>query len=397
MSTDTVSSLKSLRAKRTRLCHSLDRTVKYLDTRERDKNSNLAELNKRKDILEPMLNQYENIQEQIEELADIECEDSEREEFERKYFHSVGLIDKLISDHSPPSIEIKQNDSLHSSESREPSMRLPRISIPEFSGSYEEWTNFHDTFSSLVDANPDIPNVQKFHYLKSALKGTATETLRSLSISNENYTIAWSMLKKRYDNKRLIVEEHIRAIFQLPSMQKDNPIPLRSILDGIIRHTSALESLEVPVKHWDSLLIYLIKTKMDFVTNKDWEAHLPDITSLPTLETLINFLNKKCQTLESISRASFQTSSATQRRVSHMATVTNCKICSKNHMIFQCDVFLKMTPDQRIKAKQLCLKPNHTTQRCLSKSCKICHKKHNTLLHIPTTDLPKPPVSSRKH
>ncbi|KAK9744281.1 Electron transfer DM13 [Popillia japonica] len=73
-----------------------------------------------------MLNQYENIQEQIEELADIECEDSEREEFERKYFHSVGLIDKLISDHSPSSIEIKQNDSLHSSESREPSMRLPR-------------------------------------------------------------------------------------------------------------------------------------------------------------------------------------------------------------------------------------------------------------------------------
>ncbi|KAK9694855.1 Pao retrotransposon peptidase [Popillia japonica] len=137
MNTDTVSSLKSLRAKKTRLCHSLDRIVKYLDTRERDKNSNLAELNKRKDILEPILNQYENIQEQIEELADIECEDSEREEFEpilnqyeniqeqieeladiecedsereefeRTYFHSVGLIDKLISDHSPPSIEIK--------------------------------------------------------------------------------------------------------------------------------------------------------------------------------------------------------------------------------------------------------------------------------------------------
>ncbi|KAK9694856.1 Pao retrotransposon peptidase [Popillia japonica] len=141
MNTDTVSSLKSLRAKKTRLCHSLDRIVKYLDTRERDKNSNLAELNKRKDILEPILNQYENIQEQIEELADIECEDSEREEFEpilnqyeniqeqieeladiecedsereefeRTYFHSVGLIDKLISDHSPPSIEIKETSA----------------------------------------------------------------------------------------------------------------------------------------------------------------------------------------------------------------------------------------------------------------------------------------------
>ncbi|KAK9721661.1 hypothetical protein QE152_g20775 [Popillia japonica] len=42
-----------------------------------------------------MLNQYENIQEQIEELADIEWEDSEREEFERKYFHSVGITPRF--------------------------------------------------------------------------------------------------------------------------------------------------------------------------------------------------------------------------------------------------------------------------------------------------------------
>jgi len=44
----------------------------------------------------------------------------------------------------------------------------------------------------------------------------------SLEISGANYADAWMRLKERYDNKRLIVQNHIRAIFDLPTIKKEN-------------------------------------------------------------------------------------------------------------------------------------------------------------------------------
>jgi hypothetical protein len=86
------------------------------------------------------------------------------------------------------------------------------VKLPPFSGQYTEWTAFHDTFSSLIENNDQLSGVQKFHYLKSFLKGEAGKVIESLTISNENYKLAWDVLIKRYDNKRLIIQDHVFAI-----------------------------------------------------------------------------------------------------------------------------------------------------------------------------------------
>lgn len=115
-------------------------------------------------------------------------------------------------------------------------IRLPKIELPTFSGNYTDWYGFYDMFNSLIHSNQAINDVQRFHYLKSSLKGEAAEIVASLDMSRANYTNAWFRLKERYDNKRLIMQNYIKAIFDLPTVKKEEASAIRQLLDGVVKH-----------------------------------------------------------------------------------------------------------------------------------------------------------------
>ncbi|XP_071578247.1 uncharacterized protein [Temnothorax nylanderi] len=222
--------------------------------------------------------------------------------------------------------------------------RLPKIDLPSFSGAYEDWNPFYNTFNSLIHSNTSLNDIQKFHYLKSSLKGEAAEMIASHEISEVHYNDAWTRLKERYDNERLAVQNHIKAIFELPTLRKENSVTLRSILDGTLKHTRALAALRRPTNHWDDLLIHIITSKLDFITIKEWETTV-GARELPTFNQLIDFLTQRCQMLEAVARRSLSTSANNNSRptgpgkvtASHAAlTSVKCMHCKGDHQIYQC-------------------------------------------------------------
>lgn len=104
---------------------------------------------------------------------------------------------------------------------------MASIHIANFSGRYDEWYTFHDTFNSLVHL---------FHYLKSSLRGEAAQLLQGIEISEENYEDAWIMLKDRFHNEIIIIQKHIRALFDMPVCNRDSSVSLRDIYD----HTNSI-------------------------------------------------------------------------------------------------------------------------------------------------------------
>lgn len=84
-------------------------------------------------------------------------------------------------------------------------VRLPKISVPSFSGNYDDWPTFQDMFTSMIHSNSSINKVDKLNYLKSCLHGEAEGLLRNIKVTETNYDLAWETLKQRYCNKRLIV------------------------------------------------------------------------------------------------------------------------------------------------------------------------------------------------
>jgi len=130
-------------------------------------------------------------------------------------------------------------------------IRLPKLNLPTFSGKYDEWFPFFNIFNLVIHSNTSLSNTQRFQYLRASLTDDAS-VISSLELSNANYDVAWAILKERYDNKRVIIQTHVNAILDLPTMTRENPIDLRRISNGVSKHLHALQALKCPMMHWDS-------------------------------------------------------------------------------------------------------------------------------------------------
>ncbi|XP_048487161.1 uncharacterized protein LOC125490844 [Plutella xylostella] len=87
-------------------------------------------------------------------------------------------------------------------EPRSTQFQLPKINLPSFSGVYTEWPNFIGLFDSLIHNNEGLSSVQKMHYLVGALDREPLALVKHLQLSDGNYSIAYQLLKERYENIR---------------------------------------------------------------------------------------------------------------------------------------------------------------------------------------------------
>jgi hypothetical protein len=67
-------------------------------------------------------------------------------------------------------------------------------------------------FKAMIHYNDSLPQIQKFYYLKSSLSGEAVRLVSNLLMTAKNYTITWTLLVERQENKRLIAASHIRQL-----------------------------------------------------------------------------------------------------------------------------------------------------------------------------------------
>lgn len=276
-------------------------------------------------------------------------------------------------------------------------IRLPPISLPTFNGHYCSWLEFRDTFTSLVDDNESLNDTQKFYYLRSSLDKSVLEVIESVEVTAGNYKVAWQILVDRFENKALMVHNHIQSIFEHPKLNCESHKGLRNLYDTVTKHLRSLKSLGEKTESWDRLIIYILANKFDSVTRRDWE-NFSIKGDLPSLDDLNKFLKSKCEILEKI-ELTFQEKNPLHRNKrpgSHgfVAVKNNtdyeCYYCKRNHSIFKCESFLNLSVNQRIDVvKKLrlclnCLRPSHPSWKCKLNKCLKCHKTHNTILHSNT-------------
>lgn len=108
-----------------------------------------------------------------------------------QYYNVIAVSDAMCDNTLPP-----LNTSTTGTKDRS-HIQLPKIQIPSFDGDILRWITFRDTFKSLVHDNEDITKIEKFHYLLSAVTGSASAVVRSILLTDANYEIAWNALEER--------------------------------------------------------------------------------------------------------------------------------------------------------------------------------------------------------
>ena len=76
--------------------------------------------------------------------------------------------------------------------------RLPKLTLPMFSGNSLQWLTFWDSFQAAIHSNPNLSGVQKFNCLKAQLQGNAAKTIPGFPLTDCNYLHAVAISQDRF-------------------------------------------------------------------------------------------------------------------------------------------------------------------------------------------------------
>ncbi|XP_063994547.1 uncharacterized protein LOC135172302 [Diachasmimorpha longicaudata] len=306
---------------------------------------------------------------------------------------------------------------------------LPEIALPKYSGVFSEWRSFRDLFSSLVGSNPDIPNVEKMHYLRTSLKDEPAGIISNIAISDDSFASAWELLLTRYENKRLLVSAQLERLLNPPGMTAHSARELNTLLTTVAEALNALEALGSPTAHWDQVLVYVVSKRLSSKLREAWEVKVGSSTDFPSFSAFKDFLTGRARAMESMEintparstdQATRPTTVSSRRpplsvKVHHAAapqpqqarpTPRNtssgkvtypCSMCQADHYLSTCTSFRQLNGPARreiVERYYLCYNclGRHSVKDCRSQTrCQLCGGLHHTMLHSTSTTAPPKP------
>lgn len=298
-----------------------------------------------------------------------------------RYIKVSGYLSDLIHD--------KKESSGHASDAQS---KLPVIKLHEFSGKITEWKSFIAKFDRLVHNNKKIDNGIKIEYLKMSIKGDAAKLINHIDPNPDNYENCYSILKKRYDNKREITNCLIENIMKFPKIRAESSEQLKSLHDTVYESIMTIKSIGVSVENWDPLLTFILTTKLDQATIINYECQLKDVREPQKLVDMLTYIENRFMALNS---AGYKSDTFFQQKNNNRSfeketksSAINCLYCADTHSTFACTAFEKLPTQERldwVRSEKKCVNcfGQHKAQECKSKfRCKHCNGKHNTLLHL---------------
>lgn len=268
------------------------------------------------------------------------------------------------------------------------SVKIPRIKIPTFDGTYHNWTSFYDAFTVLVDRDENIPLIEKMHHLRSCLGEDALRLISNIPVCEKNYELAWKVLRDRYHNKRAITNACLKSLFNQQPIQSASAIKIKSLVDVTRENLQCIETLDIPINEWDPMIVFIIQSKLDKDTLREWETYIKGTKSIPRVSEMFEFLETRFRILEASDEVQKQSNS---KVLSHIRTnekrKDECHVCKAEHWTLQCPKFDAWTSSERnkfVRDHELCRKCLHPHKNpCRSKiKCRICKSdEHTTKLH----------------
>ncbi|GFX50317.1 uncharacterized protein TNCV_338521 [Trichonephila clavipes] len=208
--------------------------VKAQLTRIKDFMNNPDE--KDKTHLESKLDTFKSLQIKLSDIRDeyyeVVADDSDLEPLESEILDLDDCEDMQVRIKNILSNIDLKNNAVTSCENSFENIKLPDIQLPRFNGSYDEWFNFKEQFVSLIDSNNSLYDSQKLYYLKSTLTGISKDVITI----DDSYTSLFEYLKKRFENKKFIINSYFSEMLSLEKFTHESAKNLRTLIDCCQKH-----------------------------------------------------------------------------------------------------------------------------------------------------------------
>ncbi|XP_071579868.1 uncharacterized protein [Temnothorax nylanderi] len=283
-----------------------------------------------------------------------------------------------------------------------PKTSLPRIQLPRFSGTYEEWPPFRDLFLSVIGENSSISNIERFHYLRSCLQGPAEKLIHSLTVTGNNYDRAWAILSTHYENKKELIRSNFATFTAVAKMKTVTADELSRVHNAVTSAVNAQESIGRPIdSHGMDLFNHFVVELFDPRTRLEWESSSGGSVEPLNHDTLMNFITKQILTLnaaypKNIVNTASEPSRSAKTHLAKRTEPSQCPLCNREHSLMGCPDFKAKQASERktvAETNKLCFNclGNHPVAKCQStRNCMTCNSRHHTMLHDAYVFEPKP-------
>ena len=238
--------------------------------------NDLIEIISKKELLEKKYKKCEQLSEEIGDLIDKD-EDFEKDmEFVQRY--EVELSKKLSAlshfiDENKILKEKAKSDTVRCDSKSNVTVKLPRFEIKKFAGERTEWQSFKQSFEEAIDKQTTLSSIEKMNYLLCYLSDEALNCVKGLQLSNENYETAKDMLDKRFGNKQLVINSHVKKLMHLSYVEGSNVKGLRTLFDTIETEVRSLDAIGCDIATYGIMLIPIIMDKLP----QEIQLVIPDV------------------------------------------------------------------------------------------------------------------------
>ena len=304
----------------------------------------------------------------------------------------------------PDSVSTDPLQSLTTSSEILHALHLPKVEIPVYDGKAKEYQSFITIFDELVDSKVSDPQV-KLTRLVQYLEGPARDAVSQCIIigGSSGYVQARKILEDRFGSAHLIAQTLLHDLKEgKPAIR---PQELRQLADeiqtasAILRKHGMFNEIDT-----QSSILAILRRCSNYVKQRWRKKALetrqntglyPDFTKFS--EFMVQIARDSCDPLYGfLNHDSASVGKKPARASCNQTTSGNvgktkvCRMCRKEHFIWECSLFKGMTVSDRyqfIKANRLCfncLGYSHMSRDCASpRRCKAqgCGQKHHTLIH----------------
>ncbi|KAK8779953.1 hypothetical protein V5799_018706, partial [Amblyomma americanum] len=200
----------------------------------------------------------------FEEILDDDQAETEYEqifEYNDRIVTVLAKLQQCISNPTgnPPTTQ-HENNAAQATTTSKIRLKLPRLELTRFSGRRHDWQPFWEVFEQVVDKNEELSSVDKFHYLRASVTGDAAAALAGLPPTARCYSDAVELLKKRFGNEELLIQEHMKKLIDIqPVRSSDDVRGLRRLYDTLAAHIKGLETLGQKHDSYSSLLMPIVQ------------------------------------------------------------------------------------------------------------------------------------------
>ena len=291
------------------------------------------------------------------------------------------------------------------------SVKLPDVTLPEFHGDEESFPSFIDQFNALIHNNPHLTDIEKFGYLRGAVK---VDIIKYFPLTAQNYQVALNKLKEEYGDESLIASKHRNALLDMSKRKPpSNNTELQEFYNFLHTKLTCLEALKQPMEEANEMLITLIYRQLP------WKLKNKIVQLDNTHRTISSVMQIIRNHLKTAKRMDFREESQTEsdydafdytkpiRKLNHsgdrykdsdeeatpmssaaaLPLLTHkrktCPFCREAHSPSVCHKITDVSQRKEILKRDNrcynCLIPGHRINDCRNEGrCRSCQGKHHT-------------------